>query len=205
MTRFPWQSIESAPRDGSAFVCLSFVTYIGGGYRPTDLVPYLRLLRRQHIASYTRDNVRSLMVNADTGLRATLALGEGPGGGFWRDAQREYSVYDGDVARSHWMTFQVFNEHINNLTLSWREIPEDVSLAALVRPTEPTTRFDFGLDILAAEFAWRVPGGWSAAAGRDISCHPDFLDGKNVNAAPFRYCSIEDFLPAAVRDPKAWV
>lgn len=191
--RFHWRTMDDAPRDGSTFVHLGFVTWCGGPSRPLNLEPELSLLQRTHIAAMDWNGCDA------RGLPCTFAPGEGrPGGGFWSEARYQHSM-SGDAAQhGHWLWLDEFSAAVDSLP-SWRSATVGVGPLVFVRPTDPAVRYDFSHDVLDAEVIWPSRGGWATVHTLgDAACHPGYLDGDNVTGRAFRWCTIEDFIPRAV-------
>lgn len=170
--RFQWQPMATAPRDRTSFVYLRTITHVGGSSRPIDIVPELGIFHR-------------------TGVDPKC-------GGYWLHSQHEFSVGDYEMRLGYWMQADSYRAAIAGLP-PWRSAPRDRGPLVFVRPVDPAVRYCFSHDVYAADIVWPIGAdAWKTAntleAGR--GCHPGYLDGQNVNCAPFAWCALEEFVPA---------
>lgn len=201
---FQWRNMDSVPRDGTPFVHLGFCTYLFTD-RPAALVPILSMLQMVHFTSARfceRDDIRSA---ADTGLRVTTAPGERDGSGCWNEVRYDHSMDGRTADAGQWMYREEYTAAAGELGKTWDRIPEDrpgfasvKTPLVFVRPIEPRVRYDFSKDVLEAEIVWRAPLGWASAKSNRDGCHPGFLNGDNCNTQAFRWCQLDDFVPAEV-------
>jgi len=210
--RFNWRPVMGggtggdapAPRDGTAFVALTIITYVGGEHRPIDIVPELRLVHRT-----TFDALR----NPD---------GSPPDAGYWRSGPpggRGHSIGDADLAAGYWTTLVEYMAGIPAAEAHWRTAPSFVKgqiccPLVFIRPTQRLCDPDLAEElegkygpILAAEVVWphgntaAAPERWSSAKHRGLDgINPAYLDsgGWGASDLPCRWMMLSEFFPQAV-------
>ena len=192
---FKWRSMADVPRDGTPFVHLAFHWYgvpVGRPAYPLALRPVLTLLQ-------------------DTG------------GWNWHECRFDTGMKRLDAAVGHWMLVDEYRTATDELSKSWDRIPmedrpphfvleEPLVLVRPIWPRVPMSRqrrietllrqdtcSRYADMVLDAEVAWRAHGGLASVISRgETALAPGYLDGLNVNAHPFRWCSVEDFFPTGV-------
>ena len=158
---------------------------------PADDTPILSL----RCVLYCGDPPRPIDLTLDVAVIARTWLGERSGPGFYMDVAAGGSM--GNTSNLRWMPPADYAAIVEQLK-PWREAPQDRPVAFL----RPYAKWN------DAEIVWSSDGTWQSARCSK-GCHPNYLDGFNINHQPFRWCEIDDLVPddwpRTVKDARRFV
>lgn len=177
---FNWRGMDTAPRDGSKFACLT--TCMMSTMKPMPFV-YSAQVDVLYRARFSDDITTS---------------------GYWA-TDLGNSHADHDVSRAHWMPLDEFTKVpivLLYMGRNWRSAPKDRVVAFLrvqLREgwREKSPWLDVGIDI-----GWhdeKQPGQeWRSSAVFGNWMAPGYMDGLNVAMGRYSWCEIDEFLPPDV-------